>query len=332
MNNSFDKNLKYKNFFSYDNEIVYDNGLPLPSTHYIYTILTKYKIPGHITNVKIIDNKTIDEADNNLVFFGTDRTGKTQYFYGERHVSKRKEKKLDVFLNVRSKIKSIKDEISQILHNGIHTKQITKDFLISAIIELEMSTFIRLGKNISYENNGTFGIRNLKKENINIYTSYLTIEFIGKKKVIYEYKINKKNNLLLYDTMRFLKFQNNNSEYLFSNHKYDILSEYNINSYLNNIDITFKDLRLYGTNYIFFETLFEKFKDNPKIETEKDLNNILKNSINQTASIIQHTPSISKNSYIIDIDVTKLFKNINLLFSINNIDFFIDKIILILQT
>lgn len=325
------KNLKYDKFFFYLNDIIYDiNNKVINSNHYIYKIINYYKIPKHLFNVKIIDNKTLDEAHNNLVFFGEDKNGKIQYFYGIYYIKNRKFKKLIIFSKVYNNINNIKDVIISNINTCIKEKKINKIFIISSIILLEINTFIRLGKESSFKLNGTFGIRNLLKTHIDVFDDYILIEFVGKKNVEYKYKINKEDNLLLYKTIKILKFQNNNSDYLFS-YNNELLSEYTLNSFLKEYDITFKDLRLYGVNIEFFKNLFNFLKDIKYDSSNliKTINKVIKQSLELTSQTIQHTKTVSKNSYIIELDIDILvnyLKNIKNIKDLNNfINFIINK-------
>lgn len=320
------KNIKYETYFFYKDNKIYDiNNNILPSTHYIFSILKVYKIPKHLKNIRIIDNKTIDDANNNLVFFGEDKNGKIQYFYGVNFIKNRKNNKFKKFIIVWNNIDDIKTRVINILKESLKESRIDKNFLISSIFLLELVTFIRLGKESSYKKNGTFGIRNILKSHIEVYDNYIDINFIGKKYVNYNYIINKNDNELLYKILKFLKFQKNNSDYLFSNEEIEILSEYNINQFLKINSVTFKDLRLYGVNYLFFKNLFNYIKENNNeyIKVEKLIND----SIKKTIDVIQHTKSVSKNSYLIELEISIIKDNLIKIQKIENLEEFINFII-----
>jgi len=157
-------NLKYTKFFYYDKEtnlVIDENKRVLPKTDIIYEILKKYNTMLKILDdVLVVPNKSIKEADNNLVYKGKDKKGRYQYCYGVNYVKNRSDKKLENFLKIYNKMNTIE----KIIEDGLKEKEINKSFLFSAILLLELTFFIRLGKEIYMEENETIGILTLKKK------------------------------------------------------------------------------------------------------------------------------------------------------------------------
>lgn len=286
------RNIKYESFYTFHDNRVFDGDVLLKSSHIVYAILKKYPIPSHLSNVKIVKNKSIEEADNNLVFTGTDSNGKTQYFYGDLFVKERKENKRKVFLKTYNNICELRSRVRQTLLEG---DVIDDSFLIATMILLELKTFIRLGKQISYETNQTIGIRTLHKSNLDFLPEGLRISFIGKSHVHHTFFISNENDLLI-SSLKRLFDQDNGSDLLFSLPSGQTVSEYKINKFLKDYDLVFKNLRTYGCNIIFIHNLAFLFQES----RPKSIKKLISEAIKLAANDIGHSKAIAKGSYLIE--------------------------------
>lgn len=153
--------MKYKIFYLYKDGKLYDNDKLVGEKDDCYKIIKKYKIPKHITDVKVVKQK-FKCADYNLLFIGKDKTGKTQYFYGDIYVNFRRNNKLKSFLRIDSK----KDIINKYINDNKVSdfNKLTKESLMSLLIILEFKFYIRTGRKKYSDENNTVGILTLKKK------------------------------------------------------------------------------------------------------------------------------------------------------------------------
>ena len=289
------RNIKYTSFYTYSNGVILDGNVVLSASHIIYDIIKKYPIPSHLTNVKIVKNTSLEEADNNLVFTGVDSNGKTQYFYGESFVDARKTSKKSIFVESAKVIDDIMTKVDTRLQDP--NQVIDSDFIISTIILLELKTFIRLGKQISFDIYQSIGIRTLKKAHFTFTKDGVDISFIGKSQVSHVFQIPKDNKLLI-KCLKLLYTQNTNSDFIFALEGCDKpISEYKINKFLRSYKLTFKNLRTYGCNIIFLKHFYEIYM---KRTDKESLKKIVNKAIKEAALDIGHSVSISKGSYLVE--------------------------------
>lgn len=283
------KNIKYEDLYTYNNGLIYYKSKLIDQSDIIYKIIKKYNsLINVLTNVKIVPHKSMKDADRGLIYKGFDKKGKEQYVYGEEYILQRKRNKIKNFLKVYDKLNIIQDIIAL----GIKEKIINKTFLFTAILLLEMTFYIRLGKDIYYKNNKTTGLLTLQKNNINIHKDYINIIFLGKTNKEQKFTIVKINQPILYDVIK--KLYNNTDDYLFKTHDNVRYTEKMLNIKLKKINLTLKDFRTYGVNMVFIQQIFENYFNN----NTKDIKKLINKSINETAQIIGHSTNISKKSYL----------------------------------
>lgn len=315
-------NIKYFSFFKYKDGLLYKNNILVDKTNICYQIIKLYPIPKFLTNVEIIEHESIEEAHKSLIFRGVDTNNKMQYFYGKEYINERKKKKKTIFLKTFNIITDLTEEIN----NFLKLKKIDDEqSIIMILLKLELITFIRLGKDISYKKYKSIGIRTLQKKNINFYTDHISIEFVGKKQQNYTFVIEKKNNTDFYDILKLL-YDNRNIFIFEINNK--LISEYKINNFLKTKKISFKDLRTYGSNIIFLKTLGQYLCDVDISKlSEKKINFLISEAFNIASKKIIHSKNISKNSYIVE-NINNLIKQIK---QPKNISDFISQIITLLE-
>lgn len=286
-------------FYFYENGLLYDNKMKkIKNTDDCYIIISKYKIPSYLTNVRVV-KQTVYEADNNLIFTGYDKTDKLQYFYGERYVEKRRKNKLITFLKVDQRRKEINRYIN--INKLDDFRYITLDSIVALILNLEFKFFIRTGRKKYNDANNTTGLLTLKKHNISINNDDIFIIFKGKKNVEHQFIINKIIDQYIYNFIVYL-YNNleNEDDYLFSINGSHI-GESRFYKVLTKLGIKLKDIRTYGSNLILIKELWKFLNtvDRTSINN-KNLKKMIKNILNKTAETIGHSKSISKKSYVID--------------------------------
>lgn len=312
------RNEKHTSFYTYDKEskIIFNfDGKPISKSNIIYQIIEKYKdMISYLTDIKIIPNKSFEEADNNLVYSGYDNKQRQQYRYGVNYILSRKKKKLRVFLKVYDNMDTIQD----IIDKGLSEPDNNKSFVFAAILLLELTFFIRLGKKIYYNENETVGLMTLTKKNLNLKSKdEFEISFKGKTGKNQLFSCKKNDHEILFNVLeRLYNTAKDLDDYIFVTNKNERFTEKMLHDRLKQINLTLKDFRTYGVNIVLIKTLHKNLlsvtndnQSSTKHETnlnkktkveEKFLKEIIDNSIKETANIIGHTKSISKNSYIAD--------------------------------
>lgn len=302
------KNEKYIKYYTYDNinKIIYnEKKIPLPKNHIMYKILEKYKDMLHyLTDIKIIPYDNMEDADNGLIYKGHDKKMKVQYKYGNNYILQRKSKIFLNFLKIYEKM----DEIELIIQKGLEEENINKNFLYAAILFLELTYFIRLGKEIYLKNNETVGILTLKKKNLikDNNKHKFTIQFTGKTSKEQVFECFEENQPILYNILNKLyNHTKHDDDYIFVTDNGTQFTERMLNLRLSNLNISFKDFRTYGVNIILLKQIFNNLK-NHQTETKKniidskDIKKMLNTSISNTADIIGHGKAVSKSAYIIN--------------------------------
>lgn len=318
-------NVKYTTFYTYDKDykIVFDeNKQSIPKNNVIYLILEKYKnMLSSLSDILIVPNKSIEEADNNLVYKGKDKKGRFQYCYGINYVKNRTDKKLDNFLKIFKKM----DIIQKIITDGLKEKTINKTFLFASILLLELTFYIRLGKEIYLDENETIGLLTLKRKNLIKDTNMITISFKAKSNKNQEFFCYKDEQPIVYSVLnRLLDNVKNDEDYLFTFDETKHFTERMLNKRLKAIELRLKDFRTYGVNILFLKTVYDNLNHSPKI----NVNKVINLAISDAATIIGHTKNISKKSYLSDkiVSATK-----NLLEELSNdvisFDVFVKKIL-----
>ena len=251
-------------------------------------ILNGIYMPPVYTDVKYYYNPKDSYAT------GIDSLGRIQHKYTKEHTLHRNISKKKTLLEVNKKIKKIKKKIDiDLLKNNS-----PKERNIALILKLMNQCHFRIGHKHYEEKYGSIGLTTLQKEHIKINKSKIYIEFIGKKKV--------ENKCLLEDkhlASILKKLYHNKNSYLFSyiteNHKSRNITVNDVNQYLEEFNITNKDLRMWNANYLFLKFLHQELKKNTSfVNTKANKKNIMKHAVEKTAQYMHNTPTVCKSSYI----------------------------------
>jgi DNA topoisomerase-1 len=257
--------------------------------------LYKIYIPPAYKNVKIY-------LDKDLLATGMNNAGRTQYIYSDGHKKKREIKKYNNLIKLSKNILDVKKKIN----NDLLLKKFTKNKIIALILKIMDLCNFRGGNKLYEKKYGSYGLTTLHKKHILFKKNEVEIDFIGKKGV-------KNNCIIKNETIQNIikKVYNLSSKedpYVFSiiyHNKNISVSMFDINKYLENFNITCKDLRTWNANIIFLKNIAKEFEildksyfnidDKKKYKIKKKL---VREAIKKTAISLHHTPTICKNSYI----------------------------------
>ncbi|AAG02758.1 DNA topoisomerase type I [Betaentomopoxvirus amoorei] len=295
---------KYNNTYKIIEEKIYNTDGQEIVDDNLLNIIKKYKPPKHLNNIELIA-KNIEEADNGIIYIGIDSKNKKQYIYGINYVKKRRNDRIKIFLKVENKIPKIEKYINKELNifkkNGSNSSHIyiTDKMIFAIILLVEMCFFIRTGKKKYLEDNETIGLLTLQKNNFTIENDVIYINFKGKLSQNQNFSILKDEHLLIYNMIKIL--YNKTNDFIFKNSDDIIFNESKLYSMIKQFNIKLKDIRTFGVNRVLIQELWKNVRDLDIMDIRhKDIKKIISEVVKRTANIIGHTPTISKNSYIVD--------------------------------
>ena len=263
--------------------------------------MNSLRIPPAYTNVKINEN-----LDDDILAIGEDNVGRKQYIYNPEYVEEQSEIKFCELINFGRKIKRIKKEINEAIHNY---NNLDKEKLIYIVLYLIDNCNFRIGSKKYKELYNSYGVTTLNSSHFEFLKNYVKIEFVGKKGVINKSTIKNKN---IYNILNKLCNDFNNQEFLFSyysnnENKYISITDKTVNNFLQinyHKSLTVKMFRTWNANNILLKELLDLDIPYSVKEAENNINYIIK----KIAHKLHHTPNVSKKSYI-DNELLDLYKN-----------------------
>jgi len=277
---------KYKYYYLNNKEIVDEK---------ILNKIYKIYIPPAYQNVKIYLNSKV-------LATGIDSIGRKQYIYSENSKKNRELKKYCQLVKLSNNIKKLKKKIN----NGLIEKNFTKNKLIALILKIMELCNFRGGNKIYEKKYGSYGLTTLHKKHIKFQKDSIKINFIGKKGVNNSCVIMNKNIQEIIKNV--YKLSSKNNPYIFSIYykkNYINITINDLNKYLEEFNVTTKDLRTWNSNIIFLKNLKQELgnlnssyyskNNDKKIKLKKKF---VRNAIKLTSVSLHHTPTICKNSYI----------------------------------
>jgi DNA topoisomerase-1 len=268
--------------------------------------ILKIYIPPAYNNVKIYLNQKV-------LATGIDKAGRTQYIYSENSKKDRELKKYCQLVRLSKNIKKLKKKIN----DDLVIKKFTKNKIIALILKIMELCNFRSGNKIYEKKYGSYGLTTLHKKHIKFKKTSVEIDFVGKKGVNNSCIIMDKNIQEIIKNI--YKISSNSDPYLFSlynenKNEHIKISVNDLNKYLEEFNITSKDLRTLNANIIFlknFKKEIEKLNlENYNIKIKKK---IIREAIKLTAISLHHTPTICKNSYIYKDIISKIEKDDNII-------------------
>lgn len=254
------------------------------------------------TNQKVVDTKCIQRLQSfrvppawknvwysstpkcHIQVYGTDQSGKKQYIQSEKWINNAKYKK---YLRMKQFIKDLSNFKKKISLNNF---TLGYRGVVNLLFNLLIDTHIRVGNEKYAESNKTYGLTTLRQKHF-VDGKFV---FTGKSSIKHSMDIPIEylpylNQLSLSDRNKPLFWYRNGTEIK------EISSE-ELNVFLKEQmgkDYTCKDFRTYSANILFIKAFLKNCK---KIIGKKC---VLK-SIDQAASELGHTRTISRKSYISD--------------------------------
>lgn len=250
------------------------------------------KIPPAYKNVEISSN-----IDNKVQAIGIDSKDRPQYIYNKEYIEQQSEIKFEDLIIFGKKIKRIrKDILSNIKQCSSDNSKIqNKECLISLVLFFIDRCNFRVGNEKYKKLYNSYGVTTLNKQHFEFLKNYLKIQFIGKKGVLNQSKIDNKDVIKIMDKLCQFDF-----EYIFSykDNKGQIfrITEKHINDFLKkyNKNLTVKMFRTWSANYM----LVREILDHPLPNNSKEAIKYIREIIKKAAGKMHHSNNVSKKSYM----------------------------------
>lgn len=275
-------------YYTHDNKKISDKN--------ILEKINKIYIAPAYSDVKIYLN-------GDILATGMDAARRKQYIYSDNMKKKREIKKFNKLIHISDNIDKLRKKIKK----DLSIEKFTKDKLIALVLKIMDLCNFRGGNKKYEEKYGSYGITTIHKKHISIKKNSVEIDFIGKKGVNNHCIIQNKE--IQYIIKKVYNMSSKDNNYIFSINYKDVLISLtllDVNKYLENFDITTKDLRTWNANIIFLKNLkYEIMNMNNLIYNKKTVEQkinirkkLIREAIKKTALLLHHTPSICKSSYI----------------------------------
>ena len=199
-------------------------------------------------------------------------------------ISKRWDKKERNIKNVSSEIQSLRNSITRDLSSNDE-----KEFLTALVIAIMDETAERVGNESSAEN-GRIGVTGLMKKNVTISGNQVTLKYTGKSGVNHTktFSDSKIANSLK------KAINNSPSEYVFTTSDGFKIKADRVNRYLNEFDISAKDIRGYSAN----KWIIDRLKNIDAEETETKRKTQFNKVVSSVSEKIGHGRATLKNHYM----------------------------------
>jgi DNA topoisomerase-1 len=282
-----------------------------------------YTVKKGVNGSKIIDKKLIDQISHiyippayndvkiylkrDLLATGIDNAGRKQYVYSDNMKKKREVKKLNQLLKLSKSILNVKKKIEK----DLKLKEFTKNKLIALVLRIMDLCNFRSGNKNNEKKYGSHGLTTLHRKHITFRQNEVEIDFIGKKGV--ENNCVLKNKEIQEILKKVYNLSSKEDTYLFSikneNKDHISITMNDLNEYLEQYDITTKDLRTWNANIIFLKNmqrldLIKEFIQDRKYYEKTEIGKLnirkklIREAIKKTAISLHHTPTVCRNSYI----------------------------------
>lgn len=164
-----------------------------------------------------------------------------------------------------------------------------KTMIVATIVRIIDKTGERVGNEASTIN-GHYGISHIMKKHIKVSGNDITLEYVGKSGV--EHKVTFTDDKVARNLKKLMKI--NDGEVFVTSDGLSIKST-QVNTYLEQFDITSKDLRGFKVNKLMSERLRRMSK--PK--DEKEIKRVFNEVLRKVAEEIGHTPGICRSNYLL---------------------------------
>jgi DNA topoisomerase-1 len=256
------------------------------------------------TNQKVVDTKCIARLESfrvppawkniwysstpkcHIQVYGTDQAGKKQYIQSEKWINNAKYTK---YLRMKQFIKDLQNFKKKISLNSF---SLGYRGVVNLLFNLLIDTHLRVGNEKYAESNKTYGLTTLRQKH------FVDGKFVFTGKSNIKHSIEIPQEYIPY--LKQLNLPDRNKPlfwYRSGNNEIKEISSEELNNFLKENmgnEYTCKDFRTYSANILFIKSFLKNYK---KINKSKKC---VLTSIDQAASDLGHTRSVSRKSYISD--------------------------------
>lgn len=243
-------------------------------------------IPPAYTHVWISSNEK-----GHIQAVGRDDKNRKQYIYHASWVQVRQEKKFKSLLDFGYSLAHLREIINQEISKP---PTLDKSQIICSILFLIDNYSVRIGNNTYAKQNKTYGVTTLRKKHLRYKKNSVYFEFLGKNKHPWNFEVTEKNLIQILkhctDIPGYELFKYYNEQQHIS-----VISSQDVNEYLHQVTqqpFTAKDFRTWIATREFFIRAISL------LEIKNLKMSLIKESMREVATLLGHTPSICKASYI----------------------------------
>lgn len=218
-------------------------------------------------------------------------SGTTVYVYSPNQVSRRNNEKADRIEKLRGKLPNLRKKVKR----DLASKDL-KTRLTALVVALIDHTYERVGNDQSAEERGHFGVTGWQRQHLSLGKGKVTIKYVGKSGVKHTKTVDDPSIIPAlkeaYDSVE------KETDGLFGD-----VSASDVNSYLEEFDITAKDLRGFHANREMQERLTKaRAKGGELPSSPKERKEVLKKeftkALEETAKAVGHEASTLRNQYL----------------------------------
>jgi DNA topoisomerase-1 len=262
------------------------------------TRINKLRIPPAWINVWVST-----DPDTPIQAVGVDAKGRKQYRYNDAHIEQAEKEK---FVRLYNFIISM-PKLEKALKTHSKLNAYSKDKVVSTMLFLVKTLYIRVGKEQYARENRSYGISSLKKKHVNIDGNMIKLRFKGKSNQRLSY--NYTDPVISQHLKQLIKLAGDKLFQYIDEETGEIrkVTDTDLNQYVQRWmgkQFTVKDFRTYAANHHFIKELLKVSK---KYTTEKKVKKDILKAIKKTAQALRHTKAISKKSYVMSFAID-LFK------------------------
>ncbi len=288
-------------------QFIYMNKGSIIKDKKILDRINKLVIPPAWKNV-VIANSSKDKVQ----CIGVDDKNRKQYKYHSDYVKYKSDKKYyDTLIQFGKKINTIREDILKILRKRTWDLEKTIAFVIYIIDNCHL----RIGNEKYKDENNSYGITTLERRHININTTSVYFDFVGKKGVENTCVFKEKKIISLFRSLdnefkptqndTFFKYYNSNGSIynINSSHINDFLKQYG--------DFSAKNFRTWSANEFIIKYLYNILNNLPEEYdelSERNCSIIINKCVDNVSEKLNNTRAICKKSYICN-DIFDDFKS-----------------------
>ena len=237
------------------------------------------------------------DPKSSIQVVGVDSKNRKQYIYHSEHIAEAEKHK---FFKLIDFIKEL-PKLNKVLKEHEKLPPYDKKRVIVTILALVKKLHMRIGKEIYSKTNKSFGASSLKKTHVAFDGNKVKFRFKGKSNQILNYTLDDqvvKNHINL-----LLKLQGDKLfQYIDDKDTVRQISDLDVNKYIQEHmgpDFSAKDFRTLYSNMHFINALLKETQNRLPKDERSIKKNIL-NAIKKSSSLLKHTKSVSKKSYVLN--------------------------------